>query len=87
MPNVLFADVDKNSDPEAIFKLRNHNIKFVWQKNTLAVALHIAIWMGAKSLFLLGCDLGGEKDYYDDRVLSDQQRQYNASLYKEQENI
>ena len=85
LPNVLFADVDKNSDPEAIFKLRNHNTKFVWQNNNLAVALHIAILMGAKRIFLLGCDLGGEKDYYDDRVLSNQQRQYNASLYKEQQ--
>ena len=84
LPNVLFADVGKNSDPEAIFKLRDHDIKFVWKNNTLAMSLHTAIWMGAKRIFLVGCDLGGDKDYYDDRVLSDEHRTYNRKLYSEQ---
>ena len=39
---------------------------------------------GRKKIFLLGCDLGGEKDYYDERVLTDKQRTYNQALYKEQ---
>lgn len=84
LANTFFADVAPNSDPEYIFKSRQHDIKFLWKKNTLTVALNTAVWMGAKRIFLVGCDLGGDSDYYDDRVLSEAQKKYNKALYKEQ---
>jgi hypothetical protein len=84
LANTFFADLAPNNDPEFIFKSRQHDIKFLWKKNTLTVALHMAVWMGAKRIFLLGCDLGGPSDYYDNRVLTPEQKKHNRILYKEQ---
>ena len=83
-PNVFFADCTEPKDRSDIFKLRAHDVKFVWHKNTLAITLHLLIWMGAKKIHLVGCDLGGSKDYYDDRVLDASQRKYNLRLYGHQ---
>lgn len=80
-PNVFFADCDEPKQPEDLFNLRAHDVNFVWHKNTMAIALHILVWMGAKKIHLLGCDLGGNKDYYDNRVLTNDQRDYNRRLY------
>ena len=82
--NVHFADLEKFDIP-LMFNKRAHDVKFCWQKDTLTTALHIMIWMGAKKIHLVGCDLGGPKDYYDDRVLSDTQRDFNHRLYRVQE--
>jgi len=81
LPNVYFADCAEPKNRVELFNLRSHDVKFVWHKNTLAICLHILVWMGAKKIHLLGCDLGGSKDYYDDRVLSKEQRKYNRRLY------
>ena len=81
MPNTFFADVKKPKEESELFKLRGHDINFVWEKNTLAVALHIAVWMGARKIHLVGCDLGGTRDYYDGRVLTGEQRKHNQNLY------
>jgi hypothetical protein len=83
-PNVFFADCAEPQDRLDLFRLRAHDVKFVWHKNTLAISLHILVWMGAKKIHLLGCDLGGSKDYYDDRILTEEQRKYNQRLYKHQ---
>ena len=56
----------------------------VWNGTTMETALHMLIGMGIKTIYLVGCDMGGSKDYYDSRVLSDGQRQYNRSLYQKQ---
>jgi hypothetical protein len=84
LPNVLFADISKADNIKEIFTRRAHDTSFVWRKNTLITALHFIIWMGARRIFLVGCDFGGEKDYYDDRELSDGNRQYNKRLYSQQ---
>ena len=84
LPNVLFADVSEASSPQEIFTRRAHDTSFVWKKNTLITALHLIMWMGARRIFLVGCDFGGEKDYYDDRKLSDSHREYNKKLYSQQ---
>lgn len=80
-PNVYFADCAEPKNRNELFQLRAHDIKFVWHKNTMAITMHILVWMGAKRIYLLGSDLGGAKDYYDDRVLTDDQRKYNRRLY------
>ncbi len=58
-PQTYFADVE-NPGPYGIaemFRRRAHDVKFIWQKNTLGVALHVLIWMGARNLHLVGFDL------------------------------
>jgi hypothetical protein len=84
-PQTYFADVQK---PEKgirdMFLLKKDQIYFSWFKHTLGVALHVILWMGAKKIHFVGCDLGGNKDYYDDRVLTDTQRKYNRELYSQQ---
>lgn len=84
MPNTFFADVKKPEKDAEIFERRSHDIDFIWRKNTLVVALHTAIWMGAQRIHLVGCDLGGPRDYYDNRVLTDEQKAHNKKLYDSQ---
>jgi len=38
-PNVYFPDLE-NVPPEEMFKRRNHDVSFVWDKNTFIFALH-----------------------------------------------
>jgi glycosyltransferase involved in cell wall biosynthesis len=83
-PEVYFADVAILKEGETIFNQRAHETRFIWAKNTLAVALHMFIWMGARTIHFVGCDLGGSADYYDDRVLPDSSKSYNSRLYKSQ---
>jgi len=82
-PMTYFADLVTTS-PLDMFSRRNHDTAFVWQGNTFFVALHIAVWMGAQRIFLLGNDLGrkDDRDYYDDRQLRPEQRDRNARLYR-----
>lgn len=84
-PNVYFADCAVPKDRNEIFNL-NEDVFFVWENsipmaNSMPIAIHILAWMGARTVHLVGCDLGGEKDYYDDRVLTDDQRKYNRRSY------
>jgi len=79
-PNVLFADVE-NAPVTEILRRRNHDAVFVWNRNTFTTALHLAVWMGARRVFLVGCDFGGSRDYHDGRGLSDDQRSGNRRLY------
>lgn len=83
-PNSYFADCAVPTSKEELFRLRAHDVKFVWHKNTLAITLHILVWMGAKNIHLLGCDLGGDKDYHHDLTLTNKQREYNQKLYGKQ---
>ena len=81
-PQLYFADVQNMADPKLMFTKRNHDASFVWMSNTFELALHVAVWMGAKKIHLLGCDFGGSRDYHDDRVLRDSHRKRNANLYR-----
>lgn len=83
-PSVYFADIATPKNFETIFLNRSHDVQFAWYNNTLLVALHILVWMGARKICLVGCDFGGDKDYYDDRVLSDENRKRNRELYTKQ---
>ncbi len=79
--NVFFADIEAPRYESDIFDLRQHDVKFVWHGNSMAFALHFLVWMGAKKIHLLGCDLGGNKDYCHDLILSPEHRDRNRRLY------
>ncbi len=83
LPGVYFADVERAYVTD-LFRRRSHDVNFVWNGNTFIVALHLAVWLGGRRIRLVGCDLGGppEKDYHDDRVLPDAQRETNRLLYR-----
>jgi hypothetical protein len=80
LPNVFFADVERAYVTD-LFRRRQHDAKFVWNGNTFIVALHLAVWMGARRIHLVGCDFGGTQDYHDSRHLTNQQRHGNRLLY------
>lgn len=80
LPNVYFADVERAYVTD-IFRRRQHDAKFVWNGNTFIVAVHLAVWLGARRIHLVGCDFGGKQDYHDARHLTNQQRHGNRLLY------
>jgi len=81
--NVFFASVAPIDKNKTLFDYLNHEDPLVWHKNTFATMLHLIIKMGAKTIYLVGCDMGG-KDYYDNRELSEKERACNHKLYSEQ---
>lgn len=83
MDNVFFASVSPVDKDKTLFDYLNHIDPLVWHKNTMATMLHLIIKMGAKTIYLVGCDMGG-KDYYDNRQLTPEQRMTNHMLYGEQ---
>ena len=81
-PQVYWASVEQTE--QSMFNLRNHQDLFVWHKHTLGTALHIMVWMGVRKFHFVGCDMGGSRDYWDDRKLTDEQRKHNRTLYGQQ---
>jgi len=79
-PAVYFADVERAHLGE-MFLRRGHDVKFVFQYNTFMTALHLLVWMGARTIRLVGCDFGGRGDYHDGRALPPAQRASNRRLY------
>jgi len=82
-PEIYFASVKEQPGCD-IFTSLTDEFPFVWQKNTLYICIQLIIKMGAKKIHFVGCDLGGQKDYFDDRVLKPEQRKYNRELYSYQ---
>jgi len=80
-PEVYVATTHKAENVEYIFKNYEGHAPFAWFHHTLGVMLHMLVWMGAKRIHFAGCDMGGSKDYYDDRVLSPENRNLNRNLY------
>jgi len=64
-PQVYFADIEK---PEKgirdMFLLNKDEIYFAWFNHSLGAILHVMLWMGAKKIHFVGCDLGGNRDYW-----------------------
>ena len=82
--NLFYADCVKFDNHEDIFTVNSNNINFIWKNNVLAIAIHVLIWMGAKRIYLVGCDLSNKKSsYHHQQQLSDHNTDYNARLYKE----
>jgi hypothetical protein len=82
-PEVYFASVTEQPGNN-IFTSLTDEFPFVWKKNTLYICIQLMIKMGAKKIHFVGCDLGGDKDYFDNRVLKPEQRKYNRELYSYQ---
>ncbi len=84
-PFTYFADVSiPRSGIMDMFSRNKQNSPFVWFAHTLGVVLHMLFWMGSRRIHFVGCDLGGSKDYYDDRILAEPFREKNQRLYKKQ---
>jgi len=80
-PEVYAATTKRDVNMEYMFENVTGHVPFAWFNHTFGVALHLMLWMGAKRIHLVGCDMGGPKDYYDDRVLSPEDHDINRSLY------
>ena len=84
-PSVFVASLKKpEGDPFEFFRMRGDRVPLTWHSNTLCLALHVIAWMGARRIYLIGCDMGGSSDYHDGRVLTEQRRQENRKLYAQQ---
>jgi hypothetical protein len=82
--NVFWASNKKYEDDSVIFGPHSNDEVFIWKKSTFITALHIILHMGFKRIHLLGNDMGGKKDYYDDRVLARDEKEKNKRFYKTQ---
>lgn len=80
--NLFYADAKKFSNQEDLFSVKNKDINFIWKKNTMALALHVLYWMGAKKIYLVGCDLSNKNgDYHHGQVLSKKNKKWNTNCY------
>ena len=80
--NMFYADCKKPKNFDDTFRLRGHDVNFVWDWSTIATALHIVIWMGCKNIFLFGNDLNNKtSDYFDSVKLSQTNKTYNEQFY------
>jgi hypothetical protein len=79
MSRVMFADVSKCCTS---FFDWGEGDKFQWTSNTMHTALQIALWMGSRDIYLVGCDLSlDDGDYADGNYLTGEQRKRNARCY------
>jgi hypothetical protein len=74
-----FADVSLGNKSDIWFR-RGVNTSFVWQSNTLTIALHLILWMGFRTIVFSGIDLQGE--YFDNRTLDNVQRDRINKLFE-----
>ena len=79
-PNVHFA-TGTPGRPYEMFDRRGPHAELLWNGNTFFTALHLAVWMGAGRIYLVGCDFGGSSDYHDGRRLPERYRLRNRKLY------
>jgi hypothetical protein len=79
----FFAD-PKRMQVHEIFEHRDGATKFCWHEHSLGMALHGLVWMGAKRIYLVGCDMGGAQDWHTGSDLSDHLRKRNRLLYEQQ---
>ncbi|MBE3069610.1 MAG: class I SAM-dependent methyltransferase [Planctomycetes bacterium] len=84
-PNTYFATArkDKAADrPWMMFEAGRlaENPDFVWVGATIWTALHVAVWMGARRIFLVGADFGGAAAYHDGRSLPGHLEKSNLAL-------
>jgi hypothetical protein len=81
LPNVHFIGGVKGEVVEILMR-RDPTSELLWVENTFWTALHALILMGAKRIHLVGVDLGGGKDYHDNRVLNGKQRALNQGKHQ-----
>ncbi len=88
-PNTYFATArkDKVEDrPWMMFEAGRlaENPDFVWVGATIWTALHVAVWMGARRIWLVGADFGGGAAYHDGRTLPTHLERSNQALMDHQ---
>lgn len=66
-PSSWFVDLDR-APAVAMFRRRGPDVRLIWNRCTFVAALHWAVIIGARTIHLVGCDLGGA-DYHDGREL------------------
>lgn len=82
--NVFWMTIKEPEKDKTLFDYRGHGDNFVWHKSTLMVSIHLMVWMGATTIYFVGCDMGGSEDYYKGNILTQEQRNYNRRLYNVQ---
>ena len=80
-PETYFIDV-KPQNKSVVFGNRGLDCSFYWNKNTMQVTIHLALWMGFKTIAFAGVDLGGS--YFDKRKLSKKRKANTDRLLKQQ---
>ena len=80
--NTYYADCSKPKDRAELFKLRKHDVSFVWHGNTLMLAMHVIVWMGFNRIYLLGCDLDNSKQAYHGSVKLDISEKYRLETQR-----
>lgn len=83
-PNVYFADLVAPPQETPYKLILERSDQFTWHRNVFIYALHIMLYMGARKIHFVGCDMGGTTDYYDDRKLSGDGRAANQQLYAQE---
>ena len=82
LPNAYFADADNPpaSNPYAAIQAKSD--KFTFLHNIMPFAIHIMVYMGARRIHLVGCDLGGPTPYHDGRPVTPGTIERNAQQYE-----
>ncbi len=82
--NNYYADVAKPLNQEEIFNRKGEDVIFIWNNNVMAVAFHVLFWMGAKNIYLLGCDLDNSKKIYNhEQKVSEAGKNWAMSTYND----
>lgn len=76
-PQVFFAKLDDDAHANQMLDRIDGEAHFAWSSSTLIGAIHILLWLGARTIFLVGTDMGGKTDYFDNRVLLYDERAEN----------
>jgi len=80
-PRTYLADVER-AGLEDVFTRQGDDVLFLGNQNSFIFALHVILWLGAKRIHLVGCDLSNDKaDYHDGYKLDEKYHKNNASLY------
>ena len=80
-PMTFFADHMRRPSADILKDLGPH-VRFCYNANVFFFALHIMLWMGARRIRFVGCDMSNEKaDYCTGNTLTPEQRVNNAKLY------
>jgi len=82
-PEMYFMDVVKQ-DRHELFYRKGLDCQFVWVGNTMVAAIHLALWMGFKTIGFAGIDLQGM--YFDDKdsTLTEQEKINTKRLLEEE---
>lgn len=84
-PMTYFMEVAKeDSNANMMFLDRDHTATFGHTRGTMIVALHLLVWMGARRIHLVGCDLDvGRGAYHDARAIGQKAVQHNAEIMRD----